>query len=69
MRELDHKEDVIKSVQDRADRLMQKSHPARLTIEVSPFIRCERVPTLHSHTDSKPVKVLQSYNCPAIIPG
>lgn len=37
MRELDEKEEVIKSVQDKAERLMLKNHPARLTIEVSPF--------------------------------
>lgn len=36
MRELDEKEEVIKSVQDKAERLMLKNHPARLTIEVSP---------------------------------
>ncbi|KAM9365281.1 dystonin [Pholidichthys leucotaenia] len=33
MRELDEKEEAIKSVQDKAERLMLKSHPARLTIE------------------------------------
>ncbi|KAL7384250.1 hypothetical protein ABVT39_026968 [Epinephelus coioides] len=33
MRELDEKEEVIKSVQDKAERLMLKNHPARLTIE------------------------------------
>uniref|UniRef100_A0A3P8YZI6 Dystonin n=1 Tax=Esox lucius TaxID=8010 RepID=A0A3P8YZI6_ESOLU len=33
MRELDDKEEVIKSVQDKAERLLQESHPARLTIE------------------------------------
>nr|XP_046257646.1 dystonin isoform X5 [Scatophagus argus] len=33
MRELDEKEDAIKSVQDKAERLMLKNHPARLTIE------------------------------------
>lgn len=38
MRELDEKEDVIRSVQDEAERLMLKNHPARLTIEVSPFL-------------------------------
>lgn len=38
MRELDEKEEVIKSVQDKADRLMLKNHPARLTIEVSRFM-------------------------------
>lgn len=37
MRELDEKEEVIKSVQDKAERLMLKNHPAKLTIEVSPF--------------------------------
>lgn len=37
MRELDEKEDMIKSVQDKAERLMLKNHPAKLTIEVSPF--------------------------------
>ena len=37
MRELDEKEEAIKSVQDKAERLMIKSHPARLTIEVSSF--------------------------------
>ena len=37
MKELDEKEEVIKSVQDKAERLMLKSHPAKLTIEVSPF--------------------------------
>lgn len=37
MRELDEKEEVIKSVQDKAERLMLKNHPARLTIEVSPY--------------------------------
>lgn len=37
MRELDEKEEVIKSVQDKAERLMLKNHPARLTIEVSPM--------------------------------
>ncbi|XP_035982722.1 dystonin [Fundulus heteroclitus] len=33
MRELDEKEEAIKSVQDKAERLIVKSHPARLTIE------------------------------------
>ncbi|XP_054456427.1 dystonin [Anoplopoma fimbria] len=33
MRELDEKEEVIKSVQDKAECLMLKNHPARLTIE------------------------------------
>ncbi|XP_077437935.1 dystonin isoform X6 [Vanacampus margaritifer] len=33
MKELDEKEEVIKSVQDLAERLLFKSHPARLTIE------------------------------------
>uniref|UniRef100_A0A3Q3IQ51 Dystonin n=1 Tax=Monopterus albus TaxID=43700 RepID=A0A3Q3IQ51_MONAL len=33
MRELDEKEEVIKSVQDKAERLMFKNHPAKLTIE------------------------------------
>ncbi|KAM3862819.1 dystonin [Diretmus argenteus] len=33
MRELDEKEEVIKSVQDRAESLLHKNHPARLTIE------------------------------------
>ncbi|XP_074531271.1 dystonin isoform X15 [Halichoeres trimaculatus] len=33
MRELDDKEEVIKSVQDKAERLLIKNHPARLTIE------------------------------------
>uniref|UniRef100_A0AAV2JR41 Dystonin n=1 Tax=Knipowitschia caucasica TaxID=637954 RepID=A0AAV2JR41_KNICA len=33
MRELDDKDDAIKSVQDKADRLLLKNHPARLTIE------------------------------------
>ncbi|XP_029376147.1 dystonin isoform X3 [Echeneis naucrates] len=33
MRELDEKEDTIKSVQDKAERLMLKNHPAKLTIE------------------------------------
>ncbi|XP_034538619.1 dystonin [Notolabrus celidotus] len=33
MRELDEKEGVIKSVQDKAERLLIKNHPARLTIE------------------------------------
>ncbi|XP_034057777.1 dystonin isoform X10 [Gymnodraco acuticeps] len=33
MRELDEKEEVIKSVQDKAERLMLKNHPARPTIE------------------------------------
>lgn len=37
MRELDEKEEVIKSVQDKAERLLLKNHPARLTIEVSRF--------------------------------
>lgn len=40
MRELDEKEDMIKSVQDKAERLMLKNHPAKLTIEVSPFFVC-----------------------------
>lgn len=59
MRELDEKEEVIKSVQDKAERLLLKNHPARLTIEVSPFsvvsmtiifqIECSSgVSTLHS---------------------
>lgn len=38
MRELDEKEEAIKSVQDKAERLMLKNHPAKLTIEVSPFL-------------------------------
>lgn len=38
MRELDEKEEVIKSVQDKAERLMLKNHPAKLTIEVSPSL-------------------------------
>ncbi|KAM8858982.1 dystonin isoform 4-T4 [Spinachia spinachia] len=33
MRELDEKEEVIRSVQNKAERLMLKNHPARLTIE------------------------------------
>ncbi|CAM9192396.1 unnamed protein product, partial [Lampetra planeri] len=33
MKELDEKEDVMKSVQDTADYLLLKNHPARLTIE------------------------------------
>ncbi|XP_055358250.1 dystonin isoform X26 [Betta splendens] len=33
MRELDEKEEVIKSVQDKAERLMLKNHPAKMTIE------------------------------------
>ncbi|XP_067378712.1 dystonin isoform X21 [Channa argus] len=33
MRELDEKEEVIKSVQDKAERLMLKNHPAKQTIE------------------------------------
>ncbi|XP_026044885.1 dystonin isoform X22 [Astatotilapia calliptera] len=33
MRELNEKEEAIKSVQDKAERLMLKNHPARLTIE------------------------------------
>ncbi|XP_018545400.1 LOW QUALITY PROTEIN: dystonin [Lates calcarifer] len=33
MRELDEKEEAIKSVQDKAERLMLKNHPAKLTIE------------------------------------
>ncbi|XP_054655058.1 dystonin isoform X8 [Dunckerocampus dactyliophorus] len=33
MKELDEKEDVIKSVQDLAQRLLLRNHPARLTIE------------------------------------
>ncbi|XP_024244049.1 dystonin isoform X6 [Oncorhynchus tshawytscha] len=33
MRELDEKEEVIKSVQDRAENLLQENHPARLTLE------------------------------------
>ncbi|XP_056291885.1 dystonin isoform X5 [Pseudoliparis swirei] len=33
MRELDEKEEVIKYVQEKAERLMLKNHPARLTIE------------------------------------
>ncbi|XP_047459839.1 dystonin isoform X6 [Mugil cephalus] len=33
MRELDEKEETIKSVQDKAERLMLKNHPARPTIE------------------------------------
>lgn len=38
MRELDEKEDVIKSVQDDAEHLLHKNHPARPTIEVSSFV-------------------------------
>ena len=34
MRELDDKEEVIKSVQDKAETLLLENHPARLTIEV-----------------------------------
>nr|XP_057914422.1 dystonin isoform X19 [Doryrhamphus excisus] len=33
MKELDEKEEVIKSVQDLAQRLLSRNHPARLTIE------------------------------------
>ncbi|XP_075058641.1 dystonin isoform X19 [Mixophyes fleayi] len=33
MRELDHKEEVIKSVQDTAEQMLLQSHPARSTIE------------------------------------
>ncbi|KAM4606986.1 dystonin [Polymixia lowei] len=33
MRELDEKEEVIKSVQDKAENLLLENHPARLTIE------------------------------------
>lgn len=35
MRELDQKEEVIKSVQEIAEQLLLENHPARLTIEVS----------------------------------
>lgn len=34
MRELDDKEGVIKSVQEKAESLLLENHPARLTIEV-----------------------------------
>lgn len=34
MRELDDKEEVIKSVQEKAESLLLENHPARLTIEV-----------------------------------
>lgn len=34
MRELDQKEEVIKSVQEIAEQLLFENHPARLTIEV-----------------------------------
>lgn len=34
MRELDQKEEVIKSVQEIAEQLLLENHPARLTIEV-----------------------------------
>lgn len=55
MRELDEKEDVIKSVQDKAERLMLKNHPARLTIEVSLFLYLIELKCLHpifsSHSD------------------
>lgn len=35
--ELDEKKEVIKSVQEEAERLI-KNHPARPTIEVRPFV-------------------------------
>lgn len=35
--ELDEKKEVIKSVQEEAERLI-KNHPARPTIEVCPFV-------------------------------
>lgn len=37
MRELDEKEDVFKSVQNKGEHLICKNHPARATIEVSLF--------------------------------
>lgn len=52
MRELDEKEEAIKSVQDQAERLMQKNHPARLTIEVSPFL------CLQQSICIRPIKVM-----------
>ena len=36
MRELEEKEEAIKSVQDKAEGLMLEQHPARPTIEVGP---------------------------------
>lgn len=40
MRELDDKEEVIKSVQEKAESLLLENHPARLTIEVEPTDAC-----------------------------
>lgn len=48
MRELDEKEEVIKSVQDKAERLLIKGHPARLTIEVSSACRVSVLSALRS---------------------
>lgn len=39
MRELDEKESVFKSVQDKGEHLIRKNHPARATIEVRQFTR------------------------------
>lgn len=39
MRELDEKESVFKSVQDKGEHLIHKNHPARATIEVRLVIK------------------------------
>lgn len=41
MTELDEKEGVFKSVQDKGEQLIHNNHPARATIEVSPS-RCRQ---------------------------
>ncbi|MEQ2193286.1 hypothetical protein XENOCAPTIV_024176, partial [Xenoophorus captivus] len=54
MRELDEKEESIKCVQDKAERLMLKSHPARVTIEIKTMLPGEHqqvLSNLHSHFD------------------
>lgn len=40
MREMDEKESVFKSVQNKGEQLVCKNHPAKATIEVSLFCLC-----------------------------
>lgn len=68
MRELDDKEEVIKSVQEKAESLLLENHPARLTIEVEPTDACSlllmanRIIHLNFKTSFLWIKYKKSWN-------
>ena len=54
MRELEEKEEAIKSVQDKAESLMLEQHPARPTIEVGSHVTLLGVAVLHQQPPPPP---------------